>query len=75
MTTCLQQQTEWISDCIRHLRDQGRTVIEPTKDGEDAWVDHHDETADATLISKTTPWYVGSNVAGKPDECGPTAVV
>jgi acetone monooxygenase (methyl acetate-forming) len=66
MTTCLQQQTEWISDCIRHLRDQGKTVIEPTKDGEDAWVAHHDETADANLISKTTSWYVGSNVPGKP---------
>ena len=66
MTTCLQQQTEWISDCIRHLREQGKTVIEPTKDGEDAWVAHHDETADANLISKTTSWYVGSNVPGKP---------
>ncbi|MHA6792295.1 flavin-containing monooxygenase [Pseudonocardia bannensis] len=66
MTTCLQQQTEWISDCIGHLRDQDKTVIEPTKDGEDAWVAHHDETAAANLISKTTSWYVGSNVPGKP---------
>ena len=66
MTTCLQQQTEWIADCIRALRAQGKTVIEPTADGEDAWVAHHDETASANLISRTTSWYVGSNVPGKP---------
>ena len=66
MTTCLQQQTEWISDCIRHLRDRGASVIEPTADGEEAWVAHHDETASVNLISRTTSWYVGSNVPGKP---------
>jgi cation diffusion facilitator CzcD-associated flavoprotein CzcO len=66
MTTCLQQQAEWISDCIRHMRVTGRTVIEPTKEAEDRWVAHHDETANATLIAKTSSWYLGSNVAGKP---------
>ena len=65
MTTCLQQQTEWISDCIRAMRAKGKTIIEPTKAAEDAWVAHHDETANATLISKTTSWYLGSNVPGK----------
>ena len=27
---------------------------------------HHDETANANLISRTNSWYVGSNVPGKP---------
>jgi acetone monooxygenase (methyl acetate-forming) len=66
MTTCLQQQTEWITDCIKAVRAAGATVIEPTAEAEDAWVAHHDETANATLISKTDSWYTGSNVAGKP---------
>jgi cyclohexanone monooxygenase/acetone monooxygenase len=66
MTTCLQQQTEWISDCIRSMRANGRTLIEPTKDAEDAWVAHHDETAGANLISRTSSWYLGANVPGKP---------
>ncbi len=66
MTTCLQQQAEWISDCIRHLRKQGVTVIEPTADFEAQWVRHHDDTANATLIARTTSWYLGSNVPGKP---------
>jgi len=66
MTTCLQQQTEWISACIRHLRGRGKAVIEPTRAAEDAWVAHHDETAGATLIAKSNSWYLGSNVPGKP---------
>ncbi|GAP34304.1 NAD(P)/FAD-dependent oxidoreductase [Piscinibacter sakaiensis] len=66
MTTCLQQQTEWISGLIGHMRTNGKTVVEPTAEAEDAWVRHHDETAGATLISKTSSWYTGSNVPGKP---------
>jgi cation diffusion facilitator CzcD-associated flavoprotein CzcO len=66
MTTCLQQQTEWITDCIRHMRETGKTVIEPTAEGEENWVRHHDETANATLIAKTNSWYTGANVPGKP---------
>lgn len=66
MTTCLQQQTEWIARCIGDLRQSGHDVIEPTETGEEAWVSHHDETANATLIAKTNSWYTGSNVEGKP---------
>ena len=66
MTTCLQQQTEWISGLISHMRARGKTVVEPSAAFEDAWVRHHDEVANANLISKTSSWYVGSNVPGKP---------
>ncbi|RZT88762.1 cyclohexanone monooxygenase/acetone monooxygenase [Pseudonocardia sediminis] len=66
MTTCLQQQTEWINGAIRDLRQEGKSVIEPTREGEDAWVAHHEEVANATLVPKTTSWYMGSNVEGKP---------
>jgi acetone monooxygenase (methyl acetate-forming) len=66
MTTCLQQQTEWISEAIRDLRAAGKSVIEPTAEGEDAWVAHHEEVAAATLVPKTHSWYLGSNVPGKP---------
>lgn len=66
MTTCLQQQVDWISDCIAYVRKHGKTVVEATKDFEDAWVQHHDETAAITLVVKTDSWYMGSNVDGKP---------
>jgi cyclohexanone monooxygenase/acetone monooxygenase len=64
--TCLQQQTEWISDAIQYVRQQGGSVMEATRDGEDAWVAHHDETAAATLMATTPSWYTGANVPGKP---------
>jgi acetone monooxygenase len=66
MTTCLQQQVEWISDCIAHARRSGKRIVEATKELEDRWVHHHDETAAATLVVKTDSWYMGSNVEGKP---------
>ena len=66
MTTCLQQQVDWITNCIAYARKNGKGVIEATKEFEDNWVKHHDETAAATLVVKTDSWYMGSNVDGKP---------
>ncbi len=66
MTTCLQQQTDWISDCIKNVRKMGAKTIEPTKERQDEWVAHHDELANATLVVRTNSWYMGSNVEGKP---------
>ena len=66
MTTCLQQQAEWISDCIKYMRAHSLKLCEPTKEAEDQWVQHHEETAAATLVPNTVSWYMGSNVKGKP---------
>jgi acetone monooxygenase len=64
--TCLQQQVDWISDCIRHLRGERKAqTIEPTAELESKWIAHHDEIANQTLVAKTDSWYVGSNVEGK----------
>ncbi|MGQ0699814.1 MAG: flavin-containing monooxygenase [Panacagrimonas sp.] len=64
--TCLQQQVDWISDCIKFSRAKGATTVEPTVEMEDKWIAHHDELANATLIVKTKSWYNGNNVDGKP---------
>ncbi|PIE14911.1 MAG: cyclohexanone monooxygenase [Rhodobacterales bacterium] len=66
MTTCLQQQTEWITDCIRFMREKGKTVIEPTEKFEREWINHHDELVNASLFANTDSWYNGSNIEGKP---------
>ncbi len=66
MTTCLQQQVNWITECIRHMRSNNFTVIEPTVEKQNEWVDHHEEIANGTLVVKTNSWYMGSNVEGKP---------
>ena len=64
--TCLQQQVDWISDCIAFVRRQGRQSIEPSAEAEAKWVAHHDEVANMTLVPKTNSWYMGSNIKGKP---------
>ncbi len=66
MTTCLQQQAEWISDCINYVNRQGKKVIEASESAQEEWVSHHDEVAEQTLVTKTSSWYMGSNVDGKP---------
>ncbi len=66
MTTCLQQQVDWITACISYMRNRNLSVIEPTKLVQDEWVEHHDKIANDTLVVKTDSWYMGSNVKGKP---------
>jgi len=63
--TCLQQQVDWISDCIEYARAHGKSVIEPTAEKETAWLAHHDELAAQTLVVKTKSWYMGTNIEGK----------
>ena len=66
MTTCLAQQVDWITDCIAWMLGGNRHTIEPTKEKQDEWVQHHDDTANATLMMRTNSWYTGANIEGKP---------
>lgn len=63
--TCLQQQVDWISNCIGYLQAKGRSVIEPTRELEDQWVQHHDELASQTIIADSASWYVKRGRNGK----------
>ena len=69
MPTCLQHQVDWITGCIRYLKAQGLSEIEPTAQMENDWINYHDGFANATLMSKTDSWYMGSNVPESSDEC------
>lgn len=64
--TCLQQQVDWINDCIRYARAKGASTVEPTAEMETRWLAHHNEVANMTLVPKTPSWYTGANVDGKP---------
>ncbi len=65
--TCVQQQVEWIANCIQHVETHGREkVIEATQEFEANWVKHHDEVTTPTLIYKIDSWWTGANIDGKP---------
>ena len=62
--TCVQQQVDWISECMTFVRAQSGDSIEPTLAAQDAWVAHHDEIGSATLAMKTRSWHVRRDTEG-----------
>ncbi len=66
MAVSIEQHVDWICDTIGHLRDTGKTVIEPTATAEAGWVQHTNDFADITLFPQANSWYMGANVPGKP---------
>ncbi|TAM09753.1 MAG: NAD(P)/FAD-dependent oxidoreductase [Nevskiaceae bacterium] len=66
MYLCMTEQADWALEAIRHMDAHGLHSMEPTREMEDAWVEHHDAIANSTLVTKTDSWYMGCNVKGKP---------
>ena len=66
MIVSIEQQVDWISDCLGYMRDRGFEVMEARKDAEDKWVDHVNEVAYGTLYPQANSWYMGANIPGKP---------
>ena len=58
--------TEFIANCIRHVRDEDLGSIEATEAAELEWDREINEIANATLYPQTNSWYMGANIPGKP---------
>ena len=61
-----EHDVDWIAAAITHMKVNGLSTIEPTKQAEDGWMDIVFAFAQRTLVSKAKTWYVGANVKGKP---------
>jgi cation diffusion facilitator CzcD-associated flavoprotein CzcO len=67
MPIAIEQHVDWVTDCIRHMREQGLERIEAAPDAAEKWVAHVNEAANATLLPMAaSSWYLGANVPGKP---------
>ena len=66
MVVSIEQHVEWIADCIAYLAENGLEQIEATLEAEEAWGDHVNALAEATLYPVANSWYVGANIPGKP---------
>ena len=64
-TVCAEYIVEWITDCIRYIREKEYSRIEPTPDAEEAWVKHANEMGSHTLLGASNGWFVGGNIPGK----------
>lgn len=66
MPTSIEQHVDWICDCLAHMRQSGKELIEPAQEAEAVWGRQVKELADATLFPQTDSWYMGANIPGKP---------
>jgi len=66
MIVSIEHHVDWVTDCVEYLRERELATIEPTVEAEDAWVDHVNVVAGATLMPLANSWYIGANVPGKP---------
>ena len=61
----IEQDVDWIGDCIRFMYKHGYETIEATPEAQAGWVAHVDEVAHTTIYPLEESWYVGSNIPGK----------
>jgi cation diffusion facilitator CzcD-associated flavoprotein CzcO len=66
MVMAIEQHVDWIADCVSFMVANGLDAVEATVEAEDAWVDHVNQLANATLFPRANSWYMGANVPGKP---------
>ncbi|HEY8290486.1 MAG TPA: NAD(P)/FAD-dependent oxidoreductase, partial [Acetobacteraceae bacterium] len=66
MILAIEQHTDWIADCLHHLRAHGYGRIEADRRAQETWVRHVNDVADSTLYPLANSWYVGANIPGKP---------
>jgi len=66
MLNSLEQHVDFVIDALTHLRERGLATVEPTRNAEDDWVNHVQETANKTLFPRANSWYMGANIPGKP---------
>lgn len=58
--------TQFIAECISHIRENGLGSIEATETAENDWDTEINNIANRTLFPLTDSWYMGANIPGKP---------
>src|SRR5438067_1493941 len=64
---CIEQNVDWVTALIRHMREKGHTRVEPTAEAERDWLEHVHDTGRRMLFTQVDSWMMGinSNVTGK----------
>jgi cation diffusion facilitator CzcD-associated flavoprotein CzcO len=64
---CIEQNVQWIADCLAYLGRHDLTRISPSASAEAEWVEHVEDIADATVLRRMKRcWFFGANTPGKP---------
>jgi cation diffusion facilitator CzcD-associated flavoprotein CzcO len=64
---CIEQNVDWVTALLAHMRSRGYTRVEPTLEAEREWLEHVHETGRRMLFTRVDSWMMGinRNVAGK----------
>jgi len=64
---CIEQNVEWVTDLVAHMREHGYTRIEPEHAAVEEWIEHVMEGASRMLMTKVNSWFMGinSNLPGR----------
>jgi cation diffusion facilitator CzcD-associated flavoprotein CzcO len=64
---CIEQNVDWVTDLLAHMRTRGMHRVEPTPAAEASWLEHVHDTGRRMLFTQVDSWMMGinSNVAGK----------
>jgi cation diffusion facilitator CzcD-associated flavoprotein CzcO len=65
MPRCIEQNVEWVGDCLRYMYQKGFEKIEATPEAEEAWTEHANQAAEGSLLTQTDSWFMGANIPGK----------
>lgn len=58
-------QVGWISDLLKHMRDEGYTRVDVDPAAQERWTDEVNGVIQGTVFTSADSWYVGANVPGK----------
>jgi hypothetical protein len=61
----IEHHVDWVTDCIRHMRERDLDTIEALAEAEDQWVERLGNEAGKTLVPLADSWFTGANVPGK----------
>jgi cyclohexanone monooxygenase len=62
----IEHHVDWIAECIEHMHERGKTLIEASEMAEAGWTEHVNAAARRTVFLSCNSWYLGANIPGKP---------